>query len=271
MDKCPVCCGDSIKWIPGKLFDQYAEQEMYLDWYEKYNGYQCQQCSTIYQNPMPDLTEYYASGDYRKEWPSDKMLDAKRADRILSLVEHFKIEPKSCLDIGCGRGELLRLLEIYYFAKIVGLEYDPGIAEIDDVVYSKDDVDGKFDLITCIHVMEHMPNPREELEWMLDKLNPGGTIILEIPTYISMHLPHLYVPTKKGLEMMLNDHNLDYLYINDNNIAIIIIGNGYSKYTAERVYYSYDSPDFNTPGEYYNWIRGPAYEAERKRNETHRT
>ena len=149
-------------------------------------------------------------------------------DRIVALVEQLKIEPKSCLDIGCGRGLLLKHLEVYNFARILGLKYDTETPEIDDVVYSKDEVRGKFDLITCIH----MPNP--DIEWMLSKLNEGGTLLLE---------------TKEELELTLD---LPVLYL---DTGTILIGNRYANSTSQKVYYSYDSPDFDTKKEYLQWLK----------------
>jgi len=256
---CPICGGAGIHWDHTKV--QYAgdvHENNFADWIKNYNGSICQTCGTIFQDPMPSkdyLREYYESGKYRIEHPSNEKYDEERADRILQLVERFNIEPKSCLDVGCGRGKLLKNLEIFFFARILGLEYDRGLPEIEEVVYKKEDVNDTYDLITCIHVMEHMREPVKEFEWMLSKLNPGGTLILEIPMYINADLSHLYVPSKKGLEMVMDKFGLEYLWLQDNNIAIIVIGDGYSKYNVQRVVYSYESPDFSTEKEYAEWLK----------------
>jgi len=255
-----MCGGTGVRWdhTRQKYAGDVVREECFNGWKENYSGDVCQTCGTIYQNPMPSdewIKEYYSSGDYRKEHPSVTKFDHERADRILQLVERFKMNPKSCLDVGCGRGYLLKRLEVYYFARILGLDYDPFLPEIEEVVQSKDDVGGKFDLITCIHVMEHMREPVKELEWMLSKLNDGGTIVLEIPMYMCADLSHLYVPTKVGLEMVLNKLGLEYLWIEDNNICIIVIGDNYSKYTTRKVVYSFESPDFDNKKDYAEWLR----------------
>lgn len=172
------------------------------------------------------------------------------------LTERLKIKPKRCLDVGCGSGILLKHLEIFNFARVQGLEYNSAISNMDEVVYSKEEVEGKFDLITCIHVLEHMPNPSGEIKWMLSKLNEGGTIILEVPMYESDNLSHLYVFTRDALEMMLNNLNLNFAYLEYNSsTCYILIGDRYKNSTSEKVYYSFDSPDFSGPKEYLHWLK----------------
>lgn len=43
------------------------------------------------------------------------------------------------------------------------------------------DFDGKFDIITCNDVIEHVLEPRRALEKMTSMLNPGGALYLSIP------------------------------------------------------------------------------------------
>ncbi|MHA2377007.1 MAG: class I SAM-dependent methyltransferase [Candidatus Thorarchaeota archaeon] len=251
VDQCPVCGGEGLHFDPPKQVLQLEGFEKFL---EVYSADVCQTCGTIYQNPrISELEKYYAGGSYRVEHPPNPKVEEKRALRLAELIERFKIEPKSCLDIGSGSGVLLKYLEVFNYAKVLGLEYDRNISEIDTVVYSKDDVEGKFDLITCIHVMEHMPHPAQELKWMLSKLNEGGTILLEIPTYLCNDLSHLFVPTRKGLEMMLD--GLNFLYLESDSACNILIGDRYKGIKAEKVYYTYESPDFGSQQEVLSWLK----------------
>ena len=219
VENCPLCGGEGTHMD----FKPYHEHE----WIASLSVDRCQTCLTVYQNPRlsdAELKEYYSSGAYRKEHPSISKLDEERAERTLAAIERFDVFPESCLDIGCGRGSLLKQLDC---ARVLGLEYDPEIPEIDDVVYSKDDVVDTFDLITCIHVMEHMPEPAKEFEWMIGKLNYGGTLMLEMPTYVSPDLSHLFIPTKKGVQMMIGD--LIHAYLEYENHCQVFIGDKYTR------------------------------------------
>jgi hypothetical protein len=90
---------------------------------------------------------------------------------------------------------------------------------------------------------------------MLDKLNPGGTILLEIPMYFCNDLSHLYVPSKKGLEKMLDNLSLDYLYLESAPACNILIGDRYKDTSAEKVFYTYESPDFGSRREVLDWLK----------------
>jgi hypothetical protein len=54
---------------------------------------------------------------------------------------------------------------------------------------------------------------------------------------------------------MLDNLKLDYLYLPTGSACNILIGDGYSKYTAQKVYYTAESPDFDTKKEVLQWLR----------------
>jgi SAM-dependent methyltransferase len=45
-------------------------------------------------------------------------------------------------------------------------------------------VPGSFDLITMIHVLEHIVDPVPFLTALLEKLNPGGMLLVEVPNHL---------------------------------------------------------------------------------------
>ena len=42
-------------------------------------------------------------------------------------------------------------------------------------------LDRQFDAIHMNHVLEHMPDPLEHLQWCLQRLRPGGMLVAEVP------------------------------------------------------------------------------------------
>jgi len=100
------------------------------------------------------------------------------------------IQFNSVLDAGCGTGILLQhILEKYPHVQLTGSEYSPnGLefarkrlpqAEFRVLDLSKDVLDNKFDLITCIDVLEHIPDDRAALKNLLAMC--GGHAILSVP------------------------------------------------------------------------------------------
>ncbi len=93
----------------------------------------------------------------------------------------------SVLDFGSGYGNLLKELEHDY--EIEGLEIDNhararSLAEgfrVHDSLAAVEANSRKFDLITMIHVVEHLANPVEVLKQLSSLLNKNGSIVIETP------------------------------------------------------------------------------------------
>ncbi len=96
----------------------------------------------------------------------------------------------SVLDAGCGTGVLLQtIVEKYPHVRLTGSEYSSqGIgfarkrlpnAEFGTLDLSKQCLDRKFDLITCVDVLEHIPDDRAALKNLLEMT--GKYLILSVP------------------------------------------------------------------------------------------
>ena len=90
-------------------------------------------------------------------------------------------------------------------------KYRPVVESIDKVealyTCAPDKVPGTFNLITMIHVLEHIPTPGDFLAGLWDKLEHGGLLVVEIPNYlqnpfdllIADHCTHFTVATATEL------------------------------------------------------------------------
>jgi len=99
------------------------------------------------------------------------------------------------LDIGCGSGIFMRRLNNLGW-DTWGVEFDTKAAEIASRIAGKDRVyvgniedclfqDGFFDVITLVHVIEHLSDPFSVLKKCMDLLRPGGKIIISTPNAAS--------------------------------------------------------------------------------------
>ena len=99
---------------------------------------------------------------------------------------------KTALDVGCGAGLLAEPLA-RLGAEVVGLDASPELIETArhhaaaqglDIDYRAGDIaalDGKFDLITCMEVIEHVADPAAFVGALGTRLAPGGLLILSTP------------------------------------------------------------------------------------------
>ncbi len=76
-----------------------------------------------------------------------------------------------------------------HFEGIMKYLQDQGIKIFDaDLVLEEADLSEKFDLITCMAVIEHLPNsPRLLFENFKKHLAPGGGLVIEVPNIAKLH------------------------------------------------------------------------------------
>lgn len=127
------------------------------------------------------------------------MADAYTGDRpdLLHLVPGDVV---TALDVGCGSGDLARLLRSRGVRRIVGIEPDAERASVavgaaDRVICSSieqaldDGLDGThFDLIVVADVLEHLVDPWTVTARLAAHLAPGGRLLLSVPNVGSLEV-----------------------------------------------------------------------------------
>lgn len=98
--------------------------------------------------------------------------------------------PGRLLDVGCSNGGFFRCFSKYApLWKMVGFEVsDYYRAEVEaipgvEAFYegSLERISGQFDLITLVHVFEHLPTPVKWLECLRKLLTPTGRLLIQVP------------------------------------------------------------------------------------------
>src|SRR3954468_1169137 len=102
------------------------------------------------------------------------------------------LEGKTALDVGCGAGLLAEPLARLR-ARVTGVDAAPELIAVARehaaarglaIDYRAGDVqalDGQFDLVTSMEVIEHVADPRAFLNALAARLAPGGLLILSTP------------------------------------------------------------------------------------------
>jgi 2-polyprenyl-3-methyl-5-hydroxy-6-metoxy-1,4-benzoquinol methylase len=189
VSSCPLC-GSSIN----KPFDQRQFRG------QPVTNVICRRCGLVYQSPRMTAAERQAfyESQYRllyqgQEGPSLKDLatQAARAQAALEFSTDYIVACTRLLDIGCSTGALLQKFASHYHCRAHGVE--PGTryrqyAQSQGLpVYASLDEIGQgeglhFDLVSMMHVLEHLPHPVEYLREIREKyLVSSGWLLLEVP------------------------------------------------------------------------------------------
>lgn len=219
MQSCPLCKG--AKFTTLKTNDRYGMGIVTAG---------CDVCGLIQTNPRPNeaiLTRFYQS-DYRKFYQNTVHPDQeyiwqnKKYERMENTVEFIK-KVKSIseshvklLDFGCSEGTFFSaLIKGGYEGELYGIEQNPEFSEFAKeqtgatVYTSLDAVKDQFDIITLIHVFEHLVNPDDFLQEIRKKLKSTGLLYIDVPdaseysSLADLHIAHIYHFTSGTLSDLL--------------------------------------------------------------------
>lgn len=189
LDACPICGASQETWN-----DELAECISQGQWIIYHS---CSECEIGFQNPRltADASlEAYQGEIYRlttvgvgEPTAEEAKLQSIRGNRILDVIKSLKLQPKRHLDVGASLGILCFKVNKHTGAETWGMEaghlYRDAANKFETitVVEKLDDLEGQFDLITCIHTLEHFNDPVAFLQSLDNYLAPGGCMVFETP------------------------------------------------------------------------------------------
>jgi SAM-dependent methyltransferase len=135
---------------------------------------------------------HQAGGAEQPVFEQSSGLPASRSVKLLDTFRrHANLKPTGrMLDVGCGNGATIRA-----FSQVApgwtkaGTEFDAKYrAEIEAIPNTEplhvgpvENVLGRFDVITMVHVLEHIVDPIAVLKKLRDKITPSGLLLIEVP------------------------------------------------------------------------------------------
>jgi len=249
---CPICKIDrnkSDKVFLDASYDQNKlSQESYssrkIPEYMSYKLKECSTCSIVYASEVPNLclSSEYNNAIFKSEGEAE--------DASITYFKYIKKEILSnrvtkkninILDIGCGNGFFLNLLENDGYRLCEGIE--PSIEAINNNnnnnikihhgLFDNIELDNKYDLITCFMTLEHIEDLNSFITKAKKILNKQGTIVFVVHNYESLlnkifkskspiiDIEHYQLFNKKSISFFINKFF-------SNSLRIIDLKNSYN-------------------------------------------
>lgn len=161
----------------------------------------CSNCGLVFQSPRMTASELenFYQDEYRiayhgQEGPSDKDLRVQkaRAENLINFLNDLGVENISrYLDIGGSAGTLMEAIQGAFGSEVVGIEpgaayrefaRSKGLTVYEELKQIEAADESRFDLVSMIHVLEHIPDPVGYLNALRDKhLTENARLLIEVP------------------------------------------------------------------------------------------
>lgn len=160
------------------------------------NYVRCLKCGLIYYIGSDDEPSYDASYYVFQTHDSESWAKAFEQYERLSSVPAFSRRAGKLLEIGCGQGRLLKILQESGWS-CKGLDVSGQAVEQARIFLGLDVVCGtveeladgaeRFAIIVACDVVEHVKNPRSFFKACATLLEPGGVLFIETPNAGSLY------------------------------------------------------------------------------------
>jgi 2-polyprenyl-3-methyl-5-hydroxy-6-metoxy-1,4-benzoquinol methylase len=146
----------------------------------------------------------------------------------------FNKENRHLLDVGCGRGDLLRVAQAVGW-EITGIELSPLAVQQANALLGNSHVkegdlqslvlpQGTYSVVTSYHVIEHLLDPVANLVALRQLLQPGGIAFIETPNIDSLGAR---VRGKRWSHIIPPEH---INYFNPDSLSYALKQSGFERY-----------------------------------------
>ena len=196
MDKCLICgapLDDSQTLfvcdnMPGSAQDIPTKEELPNDKGIQLKLVQCKCCGLV---QIPTEPVHYYKKVIRAGGGTTTMVNL-RNEQYTEFMNRFNLKGKKILEVGCGKGEFLRIWKDYD-VRAVGIEYDQELVDRANnegmEVYKAyaDDADTKlpgapYDAFVQFNFLEHQPYPNDMLQCIYNNLTEDDVGLVTVPS-----------------------------------------------------------------------------------------
>lgn len=136
----------------------------------------CADCGLRQHHPaIPGDSDYY---NHMQNY--DFYYEKDKPEFTFAIRKLMEINPESVLEVGCGEGNFLEKIKSAYDVKGAELTKD-SIEKMIEKGIDLDQPDDQYAFICSFQVLEHVPNAYDFIKTMVDKLKPGGHLLITVP------------------------------------------------------------------------------------------
>lgn len=244
-----ILCGQALEGtllmelsgMPSSAQDIPDESEVQRDQGITLYLHQCQNCGLVQFDcePVGYYRDVIRSGGY-----STTMVNL-RESQYRHLIDTYDLEGKKFLEVGCGRGEFLKVLtgfpveaygiehrpSLVKLAGEDGLHVTEGFAETEDTMLGGH---GPYDVFLSFNFLEHQPYPGVMLDCIYNNLTESGMGLITVPSleyilkydgYYELLRDHIAYYTFDTLRCLLEDHGFQVLeeeVVNRDTLSVIV-------------------------------------------------
>jgi len=223
--------------ISNSSFTGYAYSARRKRKREHYRTVACKSCSLVRANPVikEDVqNELYSESQFIFS-EEERFVAKTYANLLKKICVEYSADIKSLMEVGCSTGFFLKQAMDMGIEDVVGFEpsndcVSHAVEEIKEkIIADKYDPslmpDKFFDLVCSFHVFDHLRHPSEVLDNMVEKLNPGGHVLLvchDVESWSAkllrsfspiFDIEHIYLFSKKTLRMLLENSGIEVLEV----------------------------------------------------------
>ncbi len=188
---CPICdTRDRTVLYPSTLAANFDERMPPSPYSAHYQINRCVRCGLTYSSPVMDdsgVSKLYEESSETNVSPGEESNVRRTMNHYYQFAAPHLRARERMLDIGCDKGFMLEAAMADGFRELHGIEPVPPAraaagciagATISGKFFEETDYPADyFDLVTLIHVLDHLYDPRVVLQRALGNLRPGGLIL----------------------------------------------------------------------------------------------
>jgi SAM-dependent methyltransferase len=206
---CPVCGSRDAKKLGARGGRAHHEGRGV-----ETNVVSCNDCTLVYTHPtlMPVTNPYDKEA---KEYFQlhDEQQKIRNGENLAAFAESVLGGPGSMLELGCGRGELLRgAMNRGWTARGVEMTEDfarvarsQGVEIECTPIETCKSLDETYDVVMLAAILEHLYDPMETLKRIKNAVRTGGLLFIDVPNEasLSMRIGNLYMRAR-GRDWAIN-------------------------------------------------------------------